>query len=117
MIEPTIVESMDIRKHSSACAMYVARGANCVLVITTKKGKPNTALISFNNTLSIGTLQNTPDILDAEGALEMLQKQYDYPYREDPGTPRYAPHLPDGVDFTRKADLFNPDGKIGRAHV
>src|SRR3546814_134693 len=93
MIDPTIVESMDILKDASASAIYGARGANGVVVITTKKGKPNTAVISFNNTLSIGTLQNTPDILDAEGALEMLQMQYDYPYREDPGTPRYAPQI------------------------
>src|SRR3546814_6584034 len=73
MIEPTIVESMDILKDASDSAIYGARGANGVVVITTKKGKQNTAVISFNNTLSLGTLPNTPDILAAEGALAMVQ--------------------------------------------
>lgn len=110
MIDPTIVASMDILKDASASAIYGARGANGVVVITTKTGKTNTSAISFNSTLSIGTLQHTPDILDASGALEMLRRQYDYPYRADPETPRYAPHMPEGIDFPRKADLFNPDG-------
>ncbi len=110
MIDPTIVESMDILKDASASAIYGSRGANGVVVITTKKGTPNTSVITFNNTLSFGTLQRTPDILNADQALEMLRRQYDYPYRTNPDVPRYAPHHPEGIDFARKEDLFNPDG-------
>ncbi|HYH55328.1 MAG TPA: TonB-dependent receptor plug domain-containing protein, partial [Anseongella sp.] len=110
MIDPTIVESMDILKDASASAIYGARGANGVVVITTKRGEANASNITFNSTLSIGTLQRVPDILDAQGALEMLRMQYDYPYRENPAVPRYAPHTPQGIDFARKEDLFNPDG-------
>src|SRR3546814_472774 len=79
MIDPSIVASMDILKDASASAIYGSRGANGVVVITTKKGTPNTSVITFNNTLSIGTLQRMPDFLDAPQALEMLRRQYDYP--------------------------------------
>lgn len=109
-IDPSIVESMDILKDASASAIYGARGANGVVVITTKKGRADMTGISFNNTVSFGTLQRELDLLDANGALEMLRRQYDYPYRADPDVPRYAPHMPGGINFPRKADLFNPDG-------
>ena len=110
MIDPTIVESMDILKDASAAAIYGARGSNGVIIITTKKGKANASQITFNNSVSFGTMQRQLDLLDAEGALEMIRLQYDYPYRADPSTPRYPPNHPNGVDFPRKAELFNPDG-------
>ena len=109
-IDPSIVESMDILKDASASAIYGARGANGVVVITTKKGKANLNEIIFNNTVSFGTLQRELDLLDADEALEMLRRQYDYPYRSNPAEPRPAPHMPGSADFPRKADLFNPDG-------
>ena len=110
IIDPNIVESVNILKDASASAIYGARGANGVVVITTKKGKVGTSEISFNNSISFGTLQREVDLLDAAGAAEMFRRQYDYPFRENPNTPRPAPHLPGGADFPRKADLFNPDG-------
>ncbi len=110
IIDPNIVESVNILKDASASAIYGARGANGVVVITTKKGKVGTSEISFNNSISFGTLQREVDLLDAAGAAEMFRRQYDYPFRADPNTPRPAPHLPGGEDFPRKADLFNPDG-------
>lgn len=110
IIDPNIVESVNILKDASASAIYGARGANGVVVITTKKGKAGVSEISFNNSISFGTLQREIDLLDAAGAAEMFRRQYDYPFRADPNTPRPAPHMPGGADFPRKADLFNPDG-------
>ncbi len=99
-IDPSIVESMDILKDASASAIYGARGANGVVVITTKrKGKSNE--IIFNNTVSFGTLQRELDLLDADEALEMLRRQYDYPYRSNPAEPRPAPHMPGSADFPK----------------
>lgn len=110
IIDPNIVESVNILKDASASAIYGARGANGVVVITTRKGKVGASEISFNNSISFGTLQREVDLLDAAGAAEMFRRQYDYPFRADPDTPRPAPHLPGGPDFPRKADLFNSDG-------
>lgn len=47
-LNPGDVESMDILKDASATSLYGARGANGVVVITTKKGKVGKAEISVN---------------------------------------------------------------------
>jgi len=103
-IDPAIIQSVDVLKDASSAAIYGSRGANGVVVITTKNGDPNTSQIAFNNTLSFGSLPRELDLLDANESLEMFKRQYEYV----PG--RLAPHLdPDNL-FTRKDDLFNSDG-------
>ncbi|CAM4075851.1 TonB-linked outer membrane protein, SusC/RagA family [Pedobacter westerhofensis] len=103
-IDPSIVASVDIYKDAGSTAIYGSRGANGVIVITTKTGNKNTSDIAFNNTVSFGTLQHEIDLLDAPGALEMLRREYDYV----PG--RLAPHLDPSSTFARKNELFNADG-------
>ncbi|MEX2564898.1 MAG: SusC/RagA family TonB-linked outer membrane protein [Cyclobacteriaceae bacterium] len=110
IIDPNIVESINILKDASSSAIYGARGANGVVVITTKRGKVGASEISYNSSINFGILQREVDLLDAAGAAEMFRRQYDYPFRTNPDIPRPAPHLPGGADFPRKSDLFNPDG-------
>ena len=110
IIDPNIVESINILKDASSAAIYGARGANGVVVITTKKGKVGASEIAYNSSITFGTLQREVDLLDAAGAAEMFRRQYDYPYRTNPDIPRPAPHMPGGTDFPMKSDLFNPDG-------
>ena len=47
MLNPAEIESMEILKDASATAIYGARGANGVILITTKKGKVGTPMIEF----------------------------------------------------------------------
>ncbi|MBO9632954.1 MAG: TonB-dependent receptor [Chitinophagaceae bacterium] len=47
-IDPADIESIDILKDASATAIYGARGANGVVVITTKRGKAGKTAISYN---------------------------------------------------------------------
>jgi TonB-dependent starch-binding outer membrane protein SusC len=47
-INPNDIESIDILKDASSTAIYGARGANGVIIITTKKGKKGEARVSFN---------------------------------------------------------------------
>jgi TonB-linked SusC/RagA family outer membrane protein len=103
-IDPNIVGSVDVLKDAAASAIYGSRGANGVLVITTKKGKKNGPAISFRNTASFATLARKIDLMNAEEALEMFKREYEYL----PG--RIAPHLDPARNFSRKEDLFNNDG-------
>ena len=48
-INPGDIESIDILKDASATAIYGARGANGVIIITTKKGKNGPPQVSFNS--------------------------------------------------------------------
>lgn len=103
-IDPNIVQSIDILKDATSSSIYGARGANGVVVITTKEGKKNTTNISYNTVLSAGTLARKVDVLNAEEALDVFKRAYE----AQPG--RIAPHLDPSNMFTRKNDLFNPDG-------
>jgi TonB-linked SusC/RagA family outer membrane protein len=48
-INPSDIESIEILKDASATAIYGSRGANGVVLITTKKGKAGSQSISFEN--------------------------------------------------------------------
>lgn len=47
-LNPSEIESIDVLKDASATAIYGARGANGVIVITTKSGKEGKAVISYD---------------------------------------------------------------------
>lgn len=64
MINPNDIESMDILKDASATAIYGSRGANGVIIITTKSGKKGTGKISYENYTSFATVSNKLDVLD-----------------------------------------------------
>lgn len=51
-INPQDIESIDVLKDASATAIYGARGANGVIVITTKKGKTGSPVFSFGSSFS-----------------------------------------------------------------
>lgn len=53
MLNPNDIESMDILKDASATAIYGSRGANGVVIITTKSGKKGTGKISYDTFLSM----------------------------------------------------------------
>ena len=48
VINPSDIESIDILKDASATAIYGARGANGVIIITTKKGKMGKPVVSYD---------------------------------------------------------------------
>ena len=73
-IDPNIVQSIDILKDATSSSIYGARGANGVVVITTKEGKKNTTNISYNTVLSAGTLARKVDVLNAEEALDVFKR-------------------------------------------
>ena len=62
MLNPNDIESMDILKDASATAIYGSRGANGVVIITTKTGKKGTGKISYDTFISI---QEQKKLLDA----------------------------------------------------
>ena len=59
------VERLDVLKDASATAIYGSRGANGVVMITTKKGKEGQSNLSFAANLSIQNVTNVPSFLNA----------------------------------------------------
>ena len=59
-IAPSEIESIDVLKDASSTAIYGARGANGVIIITTKSGKEGKTQVNFN--ASIGWKKMTKEI-------------------------------------------------------
>ncbi len=64
-INPQDIESMDVLKDASATAIYGARAANGVVVITTKKGKAGKAEMNLSVSSAISSISNKMDVFSA----------------------------------------------------
>ncbi len=74
-IPPTDIESIDVLKEASMTAIYGARGANGVVIITTKSPKAGKTSISFNSYIQTRTLAKKLPVLDN---YEFVMAEYEY---------------------------------------
>ncbi|UXX77698.1 TonB-dependent receptor [Reichenbachiella carrageenanivorans] len=65
-INPTDIASVNILKDASSTAIYGSRGANGVILITSKKGAKGAARISYAGFYGIQQMTNVPDLLTSE---------------------------------------------------
>ncbi|MCC5927683.1 MAG: SusC/RagA family TonB-linked outer membrane protein [Cyclobacteriaceae bacterium] len=68
-LNPNDIESIDILKDASATAIYGARGANGVVLITTKGGRGLGKTLTYDANISIARPQNRFDLLNREDFL------------------------------------------------
>lgn len=64
-INPQDIASMDVLKDASATAIYGARAANGVIVITTKKGKSGKTEMNLSVSTAISSISNKMDVFSA----------------------------------------------------
>ncbi|WP_229368283.1 SusC/RagA family TonB-linked outer membrane protein [Telluribacter humicola] len=65
-LNPQDIESIDVLKDASATAIYGSRGANGVILITTKKGKAGVSTFNYNGSLGISTLARALPVFTAD---------------------------------------------------
>jgi TonB-linked SusC/RagA family outer membrane protein len=65
-INPADIESIEILKDASATALYGSRGANGVVLITTKKGGEGRNNITFNSYFGVQRIQKKLDVLNGQ---------------------------------------------------
>ncbi|WP_460513958.1 SusC/RagA family TonB-linked outer membrane protein [Cyclobacterium sediminis] len=65
-INPADIESIEVLKDASATAIYGARGANGVVLITTRNGKSGKMKVSYDGYAGIQNVANKVDLLDAD---------------------------------------------------
>ncbi|MXN92339.1 SusC/RagA family TonB-linked outer membrane protein [Flavobacterium sp. Sd200] len=65
-LNPNDIESVTVLKDASSTAIYGSRGANGVIVITTKKGKTGNLKVTLDVTGGISTVSNKLDVLSAD---------------------------------------------------
>lgn len=65
-INPEDIESIDVLKDASATAIYGARGANGVVIITTKKGKAGVSGVTVNSNVGFSTMARRIPVFSAD---------------------------------------------------
>ena len=64
-INPRDIESIDILKDASATAIYGSRGANGVILVTTKKGKDGRFQLNYSGTVNIENVHDKSRMMNA----------------------------------------------------
>lgn len=74
-INPSDIESIEVLKDISATAIYGSRGANGVVVVTTRKGERNKNNVNYRYTIGWSNIADKLDLMNAE-QWARLQKKY-----------------------------------------
>lgn len=76
-INPNDVERLDVLKDASATAIYGSRGANGVIVITTKKGLSGKTIVNLDAYIGSSSSTFTPKIANSTQLYNFLKESYD----------------------------------------
>ncbi|WP_237390572.1 SusC/RagA family TonB-linked outer membrane protein [Fulvivirga sediminis] len=71
-INPSDIESIDVLKDASATAIYGARGANGVVMITTRNGKEGQSRLDFSSSVSFSKIARKMDVYSADEFREVV---------------------------------------------
>jgi len=75
-IPPSDIENMEVLKDASATAIYGSRGANGVIIITTRRGSQDGAQFEFNAYTGMQTAWNRLDLLNATEYAELRSEAF-----------------------------------------
>ncbi len=75
--DPSSIESIEILKDADATAIYGSRGANGVVLITTKKGIAGKTSLNIEASGTVVSITRMPDLLNTEQYLQMRQEAYE----------------------------------------
>ena len=73
-INPADIESIDILKDAASAAIYGARAANGVILVTTKQGKAGKIEISYNGAIGWSNAYKRPQLLNASQFMTILDE-------------------------------------------
>ncbi|GAB3265757.1 TonB-dependent receptor [Larkinella harenae] len=74
-INPNDIVSMEVLKDASATAIYGARGANGVVIITTRRGKAGAGRIDFDAYYGVQTVRHKIPMLNAQQYMELANEK------------------------------------------
>ncbi len=107
MINPADIESIEVLKDADATSIYGSRGANGVVLITTKKGKSGKATLQAVINTGFSRISRGVDMLNTKEYVAMRKEAFKndgITPNNDPGTAGYAPDLM-VWDTTRYTDI------------
>ncbi len=73
-INPADIESIDVLKDAASAAIYGARAANGVILVTTKQGKAGKIEISYNGAVGWSNAYKRPQLLNAQQFMTIIDE-------------------------------------------
>ena len=73
-INPADIESIDILKDAASAAIYGARAANGVILVTTKQGKEGKVELSYNGAVGWSNVYKRPQLLNASQYMKIMDE-------------------------------------------
>ena len=106
-LNPNDIESIEVLKDASSAAIYGARGANGVILVTTRRGgnTGNRARISYDGSMSVSTMARYMDVMDADEWMATFQQGL-----ENANSWRNKNFTTDLSQIFTDERLFNADG-------
>lgn len=98
-ISPSDIASMEVLKDASATAIYGSRGANGVVLITTKQGRDGKTQIDYSGYAGVQTIQNKLKLMNGAQYAEYVREAYRNTNNKNKYTSDYA---------DKTADMNNP---------
>lgn len=98
-LNPNDIESIDVLKDASATAIFGSRGANGVVIVTTKQGKAGKTQVNFYNSVTFETIRDWAPIMSASEYIDF--RRWAVYYSNPAGRPRG-----DAPTVTNDRDIF-----------
>lgn len=108
VLNPNDIASIEVLKDASATAIYGARGANGVIIISTKRGVRGEPRVSYEGSIGVSTLQRSLKALNAQEFMDVYNLAYRNAQKYDSlgfAQGKYVPNNP--ADFP---ELFDESG-------
>lgn len=74
-VNPADIESMEVLKDPSSLAIFGVRGANGVIIVTTKKGQQGKVTVNFSSSLGVKNIVGIPQMTDRTGFITLYDEQ------------------------------------------
>lgn len=115
-INPADIKSIEVLKDASSTAIYGSRGANGVILITTKSPKEGKLSVDYNGYVVAGTPTNKPSIMPVNQFARMANDWNQAYYGKDLYTERQITNFTNGYDtYDYMGNIIN-DYAISHSH-
>ncbi len=83
-LNPNDIASIEVLKDASSTAIYGARGANGVIIVTTKRGTPEGGAVTYDSYVSVGVAPKKLSVLNSKEFLQVEDLAYANAQKYDP---------------------------------
>jgi len=108
-INPHEIASIEVLKDASACAIYGARGANGIIMVTTKRGRKGDTRVTYDGNGNVAVLNRHLKTLNAQQFVDVYNQAYANGQKFDPLGGVWTPPQP--LNHIALPKLFDANDK------